>query len=57
MTSRRSPSEELADRCAASGYDPRKALNEAMDELQPTDDECAVMLLQLLQIRARQLEG
>lgn len=57
MTIPRAAANELAHRCAAAGYDPRKALADAIDELQPDDHECTAMLLQLLQIRAGSLES
>lgn len=57
MTIPRAPANELAHRCAAAGYDPRKALANGIDELQPDDHEYTVMLLQLLHIRAARLES
>lgn len=56
MTTRNTAYEQLALRCASAGYDPCKALENAMDELQPTEEECVVMLLALLQMRTERAE-
>lgn len=57
MTTQNTAHEQLALRCASAGYDPCKALENAMNELQPTEVECVVMLLALLQMRAERAES